>query len=152
MMTALTLGLLVVVALLVGRIQKMAQDQRELWRRLNSISLMPGWIRLRDDTGEVNISAGSLGLRGPHGHASPGLNIHTVPGTVYKYPYTFHDGRESQEEAVRGGGFDIEFTNPPLPDYPLPPHIRLEFRNDTLTIRTWNAKLETAEWQTGDGY
>jgi hypothetical protein len=104
MMTALTLGLLVVVALLVGRIQKMAKDQRELWRRLNSISLMPGWIRLRDDTGEVNISAGSLGLRGPHGHASPGLNIHTVPGTVYKYPYTFHDGRESQEEACAAVG------------------------------------------------
>ncbi len=153
MMTALTVGLLVAVGLVIVQIRKIRQDQEALWLRLNSISLTPGWIRVADDeAGEINIKGGSLWLRGPHGYAGPELTLRTVPGTVDSYPYDHFDGRVSQHKRVRGGGFDIVFDTPTLPDMPLPPRIRLEFRDDTLTIRTWHAKVETAEWQTGDGY
>jgi hypothetical protein len=153
MMLALTIGLLVAVGLLIVRIRKITQDQESLWQRLNSISLTTGWIRVADDDGsQVNIRGGSLWLRGPHGYAGPQLTLRTVPGTADSYPYDHLDGSVSQEKAVDGGGFDIAFDTPTLPDMPLPPRIRLEFRDDTLTVRTWQAKVKTAEWQMGDGY
>lgn len=154
MMTALTVSLLVVVGLLIVWIRKIAQiaqDQKELWRHLHSISLTPGWIRVADETGKMNIRGGSLWIEGPHGMDGPELHLRTVPGTADSYPFDFH-GSVSQEKVVSGGGFDIEFTTPTLPHMPLPPHIRLEFRDDTLTIRTWKAKVENAEWRSGDGY
>ncbi len=31
-------------------------------------------------------------------------------------------------------------------------HLRLEYRDGTFTVRTWQAKVENAEWRAGDGY
>ena len=78
------------------------------------------------------------------------LLIRAVPGTVNSFPYDHSDGRVSQEKRVQGGGFVIGLTTPDLPDTPLPPRIRLEFRDDTLSIRTWMAKVDNAEWSDGD--
>ena len=142
----------IVVGLLIVWLLKITRDQEEIWRRLNSISVTPGWIRLVADAGETNIRGGSLAIAGPHGMHGPELHICTVQGTVESFPYRYAGGEVSQEERVTGGGFDMAFTTPTLPDMPLPPRIRLEFRGDVLTIRTWGAKVKNAEWQVGDEY
>src|SRR5262249_45622203 len=101
---------------------------------------------------EARIEGGSLYLGGPHEHHGPELTIVAVPGTLDSYPYDHSDGSVSHEKRVKGGGLDITCSTPTLPDMPLPPRIRLEFRDDTHTTRTWQAKVANAEWHTGDDY
>ncbi len=141
---------LIVVGLLIVWLLKLTRDQKQIWLLLNSLSVVPGEIRLADDTGETNIRGGLLWIAGPHGVHGPELYIRAVPGAVDSFPYDHSDGRVSQEKRVQGGGFVIGLTTPDLPDTPLPPRIRLEFRDDTLTIRTWMAKVDNAEWSDGD--
>lgn len=120
------------------------------WRYLRSLSPLPGWVSLKGDLGVTDMRGGSLSIAGPHG--GPELRIWAIPGTVFSYPYDRSDGRVSQSKGVRDAGFGMVFTTAPLPDMPLHPRIRLEFRDDTQTIRTRMAKVENAEWgesQTG---
>ena len=139
--------LLVVVGLLVVWFRL-----REVRRHLYSLSPMPGWIWVKGEGGEVRIEGGSFHIEGPHGFRGPELTIAAVPGTLDRFPYNHFDGRVTEEERVKGGGFDIALSTPTLPDMPLPPRIRLEFRDDTLMIRTWQARVANAEWHTGDEY
>jgi hypothetical protein len=148
-----SLAAVTIALVLIGRIRKIADDQQALLGRIQSISPISNWIQVRDEDGsEVTITGKRISFSGPHTHHGPELHVQTVPGTAYSYPWEHHDGRVTHETGVRGGGFDLTYSSPTLQDMPLPPRIRLEFRDDTLTVRTWRAKIEHAEWQTGDDY
>lgn len=142
----------VVVGLLVRRIQRVQDDLLGLARRLNAVLPGESHLFLRGDEGETTIGPGRLTLETPHGHRGPQLTIRAVPGTPRRYLWQHLDGSEREYEVADGAGFDIAYTPPTLPEEPLPPHVRLEFRDDTLTARTWRAKIATTEWQIGDGY
>lgn len=150
----------VVMALLMRRIRKVENEQLALLQYLKSIAPMPGYIQLtgggfiqlygeESDRRQTTIRAGTLTLETRDG---PQLKIEAVPGSLRRYLWLHDDDREREHEVADGAGFDIAYTPPTLPDQPLPPHIRLEFRDDTVTIRTWKAKIVNAEWQIGDGY
>lgn len=147
-MLAVVVVSVVVIGLLMKRIQKVQNEQLALFRHLQSVAPIPGYIQLTGDESDrtqTTIRAGSLTLETRHG---PQLKIEAVPGSLRRY--LWRDDRE--HEVADGAGFDIAYTPPTLPDEPLPPHIRLEFRDDTVTIRTWKAKIVSAEWNIGDGY
>ncbi len=142
----------VVIVLLMRRIRKVQNDQLALFRHLQSVAPIPGFIQLTGDESDrtqTTMRPGSLTFETRHG---PELKIEAVPGTPRRYLWLHADDREREHEVADGAGFDIAYTPPTLPDEPLPPHIRLEFRDDTVTIRTWKAKIVNAEWQIGDGY
>ena len=145
MLTLFVFIIAVVVVTLVSQAVKVTRDQGQLWLRLYSLSLAPGWIYLKGEDGVTQIQGGTVTLETPHGRRGPSLSITTVPGTLKQYPYPRSDGTETVAQVAVAAGFDITLTTPTLPDMPLPPRVHLEFRDDTLTIRTWHAKVVNAE-------